>query len=230
MLLNSDSSPLAPLPDPRAVDYFAALVKLGVSAVPDWGGPASELFGLLTAPLLGKRRDEWFEQLRIRLNDLTATVGGLTIDSLARNEEFTSVLTQATQAAIKTHQQEKIEALRNAVLNVAVGTAPSDTLQLLFLSFVDSFSPRHLEVLSFFQHRSPTVLETLRKQRDMSDVAVVDLHSRGLIRDTRPYNARSREETESLVIHSWEVTSLGSQFLKFITSPEGTHDASTSRR
>ena len=88
MLFDSDAPLLVPQPEPTAVDYFAALVKLGISAIPDCGGPASELFGMLTAPLLGKRRDEWFEELRLRLNALTAKIEGLTIESLARNEEF----------------------------------------------------------------------------------------------------------------------------------------------
>ena len=111
MLLDSDSALLPRLPEPSTVDYFASILKLGISAVPDWGGPASELFGIITAPLLGKRRDEWFEELRLRLNDLSAKVRGLTMESLARNEEFESVILQATQAAIKTHQREKLRRL-----------------------------------------------------------------------------------------------------------------------
>jgi hypothetical protein len=53
-----ESSGLEPCPQPGAVDYFAEIVKLGISAIPDWGGPASGLFGMITAPLLAKRRDE----------------------------------------------------------------------------------------------------------------------------------------------------------------------------
>jgi hypothetical protein len=224
MLTDSDSTLLEPVPDPAAVDYFAALVKLGISVIPDWGGPASELFGMLTAPLLGKRRDDWFEELRLRLNNLSAKVGCMTIESLARNEEFVSVVVQATQAAIKTHQQEKVEALRNAVLNVAAGGAPAENLSSLFVSYVDSFSPKHLEVLCFFGNRSAPALEALRKQRDISDVAVVDLNNRGLIRDTRPYAARGRDGYDSLIVQPWEITSLRTQFLKFITAPEAIHD------
>ena len=50
-----------------------------------------------------------------------------------------SVVLQATQAALRTHQAEKLEALRNAVLNVAAGKGPSDDMQMVFLSFIDSF-------------------------------------------------------------------------------------------
>jgi hypothetical protein len=53
MLINAESLLLPPQPGPTAVDYFGGIVKLGISAIPDWGGPASELFGMLTAPLLG---------------------------------------------------------------------------------------------------------------------------------------------------------------------------------
>ena len=81
--MEDDRLGLEPMSEPTAIDYFAAIVKLGISAIPDWGGPASELFGLITAPLLGKRRDEWFESLRYKFNALSLKVEGLTIESLA---------------------------------------------------------------------------------------------------------------------------------------------------
>jgi hypothetical protein len=37
------------------------------------------------------------------------------------------------------------------VLNVAAGTAPRDDLQLMFLGFVDAFTPLHLRMLKFFR-------------------------------------------------------------------------------
>jgi hypothetical protein len=74
-MLESDSpSRLEPAPEPAVVDIFASIVKPGISAIPDWGGPAAELFGMITGPLLGKRRNEWFEDLRIAVNDLSRKV------------------------------------------------------------------------------------------------------------------------------------------------------------
>ena len=49
----------------------------------------------------------------------------------ANDDEFVSAIQHATQIAVRTHQAEKLEALRNAVLNVAAGTAPGDDLQMI---------------------------------------------------------------------------------------------------
>lgn len=47
----------------------------------------------------------------------------------------------------------------------------------------------------------------------------MDLLSRGLIRDTRPYAARNRESDDALVINDWDVSSLGKQFLDLVSNP-----------
>ena len=234
MLLRCASSLLAPQPESQAVDYFAALLKLGIAAVPDWGGPASELFGMLTAPLLGKRRDEWFEELRIRLNELTAKVGNLTLESLARDEEFVSVVVQATQSAIKTHQRKKLEALRNAVLNVAANKAPAVEKQAIFLQYADRFEPLHLELLGFMEdpqkfgatwvsHKTGstsvyqviyTVFPALSDQFQLVNLAVVDLHAAGFIAADM-HSAMA----PAPAYRKW-VTFQGEEFLKFIREPE----------
>jgi|SRR5579872_1211569 len=141
---------LPPAPEPTAVDYFAGIVKAAVSGIPGWGSPAAELFGMITAPILGRRRDQWLEDLRILLNDVGQQIAGLTPDALANNEAFISAFVQATQAAIKTHQTEKLEALKNAVVNVTLGHEPDADRQQQFLAFVDRFSSTHLVLLRFF--------------------------------------------------------------------------------
>lgn len=54
----------------------------------------------------------------------------------------------------------------------------------------------------------------------MSDQSTMDLLSRGLIRDVRPYAARGRDSDDSLVINDWEVSGLGKQFLDLISNPQ----------
>ena len=232
--MNSGSEDIEPQPDPAAMDYFAAIIKLGISAIPTWGSPAAELFGMITAPLLGKRRDEWFEGIRLHLNDLTRKVDRLTIESLARNEEFVSVLVQATQSAAKTHQQEKIEALRNAVLNVASGKAPTFEKQAIFLQCVERFQPLHLELLGFMEDPKKlgakwirhqmgstsvyeviyTVFPSLAGQFQLINLAIMDLHAAGFI----AANIGSAM-APAPGFDKW-VTFQGEEFLKFIRAPE----------
>ena len=85
---------------------------------------------------------------------------------------------------------------------------------------MDSFTPTHLQVLSHFLGRDRSGIDRFRRDRDLTDQVVCDLRDRGLLRDTRPYAARGRDDGEALVYYGWEVTNLGRQFLEFIKSPE----------
>jgi hypothetical protein len=114
-------------------------------------GAGVTLIDLVTAPLRGKRLTDWCEGFRLRFNDLNQKVAGLTPESLAASDAFISAFAQATQAALKTHQQEKLTALRNAVVNVALGREPDIDRQQQFLALVDQFSATHLVLLHFFK-------------------------------------------------------------------------------
>jgi hypothetical protein len=217
--LNLNPDPrLEPAPGKTAFDYGVAVSQVQAIALP-FLLPGVKLFDIVTAPLRGKRMSDWCEDLRLRLNDLSRTVEGLTPEKLATDEAFISVFAQATQAALKTHQKEKLEALRNAVLNVAVGTTLSEDLQTIFLNLVDSFTPKHLQTLTFFETRGPAMRDQLQTQRDLVDQAVTDLNSRGMIQDTRAYLARGRETSDCLINYEWKITPMGKQFLSFIREP-----------
>jgi len=210
---------LEPAPTRSGFDYGLAIAQVGALAFP-FLGAGVKLFDVVTAPLRGKRMSDWCEELRLRLNELSQRVEGLTPEALAASDPFVSAFAEATQAALKTHQAEKLEALRNAVLNVAIGSAPSEDLQRMFLSLVDSFTPTHLAVLRDFATKGQPNRLQFRKQRDLTDQIVSDLRDRGLLRDTRPLAAREMDSPEALVMYEWEVTNFGRQFLEFIKSPQ----------
>lgn len=215
-----DEPSRGPLPQPAFEDVTAAGRKGLLSMIPLVGAVGAELVGLLSTPL-SERRDAWLEDLARRLHELEGRVTGFHFDQLAENEQFLSATLQATQAATRTYQEEKLEALRNAVLNIAVSKAPAGDLQLVFLHLVDSFTPTHLQVLSHFAGRDRPGADRFRRERDLTDQVVCELRDRGMLRDTRPYAARGRDDAEALVSYNWEVTNLGRQFLEFIKSPEG---------
>lgn len=103
-----------------------ATAKGVLSAIPFVGGTAAEFLGLYLAAPVAHRRDAWLQDLAIRLGELEGQISGFHLDTLADNEQFVSATLQATQAALRTHQKEKLEALRNAVLNTAVNQEPED--------------------------------------------------------------------------------------------------------
>ena len=190
-------------PEPDKWDKSHAAVKAGLAIIPGIGGTAAELFSMVIAPPLEKRRNQWLDDIAERLKSLERAVDGFRVEDLSQNETFITVVMHATQVAIRNHQQEKLEALRNAVLNTAMSKAPENDRQLMFLNFIDELTPWHLRLLRFFdapetwgnRHNisypnwhsgSPGNLleftfEELSGQRDFYDQVVRDLHYRGLM-------------------------------------------------
>lgn len=212
------------VPEGTKGDLIHTTAKAGLSLIPWVGGPIAELFSMMIQPPLEKRRQAWMEQVAMGLKRLEEH--GLTLDSLQDNEEFVSAVLYASQVALRNHQQTKLEALRNAVLNVASGQAPDHALQLMFLNFVDTFSEWHVRVLKLFQNPPPLpglgmgglylVLENafpeLKGRRDFYDQLWKDLYLRGLtstesLHGTMTANGLSQKRTSPL----------GDLFLTFIS-------------
>ncbi len=205
-------------------DIVHAIVKAAVSSVPLVGNAAAEFLQPLVQPPLEKRRDDWMTDVSERLKKLESE--GLTFEKIQQNEKFISTLLQATQISIRTHQQEKREALKNAVLNSARPNSPDDSEQQMFLNFVDIMTEWHIRLLRFF--KSPpsvpglsigslsTVLENhnveLRGRREFYDQIWRDLYLRGFVNieqlnGTLSGNDLIRDRT----------TQMGAKFLQFIS-------------
>lgn len=110
------------VPEPSKGDPLHALAKAGISLLPIAGGPAVELFQCLSQPPLEKRRVAWMGQVGEKLRELEER--GLDLSTLQGNERFITAVMQASAAAIRTHQQAKLDALRNAIVNIAWVSQP----------------------------------------------------------------------------------------------------------
>jgi len=130
-------------------DYAHAGIRAGLSTAPFLGGPLAEFFSIVIAPPLEQRRDAWMVEIYSRLKQLEEKVEGFRIENLAQNEVFVSTLFSATQVAMRTHQAEKLAALRNAVINSAIRPSFDENLQLMFLNLVDRYTRWHLIILHF---------------------------------------------------------------------------------
>jgi hypothetical protein len=217
--------PIKRYPEPSGKDIALGAARAALSAIPYVGGSATELLGLVLAPPVARRRDEWLKELADALEELQKRVDGFSIESLQNNETFVSVTLQAAQAAMRTHQQEKRDALRNAALNSVLSQDTDEDEQLMFVGLTDVFTVLHLELLKLFGDRGnyPEIKrQQLRDRRELTDPIVLDLNNRGLLRDPRPSVARTRDSDESLTIQSWTLTRLGIKFLTFISLPKAT--------
>ena len=221
---------------PSVGDVGHAMVKGVLSQVPLLGGPASEFFSLYIASPLSKRRDEWIESLDRRLSALETQVEGFRKDQIGGNELFVTAFLQAVPMAVRSHQKEKREALRNAVLHAALREPPDEDLQLIFLGYIDAFSPWHLRVLKYLQDplrwmetqqiaiddvlagSRATALERafpeLGGRQEFYDQLVRDLHARSLIKTDSLHGMVTAQGMFAPLI-----APTGDQFLTFIASP-----------
>jgi len=223
-------------PKTSAGDVAHIVAKAGLSMIPVYGGAATEIFSAIIVPPLSKRRDKWFESIANGLKALEEKVNGFRIEELSQNEMFITTAMHASQAAIRNHQKEKLDALRNAVLNAALPNAPEEDIQLMFLNFVDTFTTWHLRILKFLDDPqdwgqknkitypswtmgSPSsalehAFSELKGRRDFYDQIAKDLFIRGLISTESLHTTMTSQG-----MLASRTTSMGKQFLKFITSP-----------
>lgn len=132
-------------PTETSRDKARAVAESLLSELPG-GGFVSELFSLVIAPAIEQRRDAWMEQVT---NDLIEHVGRMEeLEGTVRhNEALVDTFLSATRSALGTRSQEKLAALRSAVVAAATGDAPGPDRSDLMLSVVDRITGLHVRVL-----------------------------------------------------------------------------------
>lgn len=208
-----------------------------VSGLLPGGGSVYELFTAIVKPLHEKRREDWVREVTLQLHKLE-NEGRINMEQLSENEEFITVITKATILAQQTHQEEKIEALRNVVLNFATKN-PALNLDYetndYFLSVLDSMNEIHIVLLKLFgdpqsmlskqnssnQHySSPKKLlyqlqPSFRAKDNLIDIFWKNLFEYGLVEE------RTLNEISSLEsVYKSKLTNLGKKFLEMIESEE----------
>lgn len=109
---------------------------------------AAELWGVF-GPTMEKRQNKWLIFLHQGFEELSHKVEGLSWKSLIDDPQFFDVMLGASRVALQTHQEKKLDALRNTVLNTVLHKTLSEDKQMMFISYVDDLTPSHLQVLSF---------------------------------------------------------------------------------
>jgi hypothetical protein len=222
-------------PKPTKGDAAHAIARAGLGAIPVGGAAATELLNAIVTPPLEKRRQEWMERVGHSLRRLEESKG-VSLEELQNNNVFLDIALQASQTALRTSQEEKLEALRNAILNSTLNESPDESVQQMFINFIDFLTVWHLRLLALLH--SPEewgrghnlnfsdismggtatliqrAFEELRSRRDLYDQLGKDLYSRGLINgDNFHITVTAHGLMQS------KTTELGKQFVNFITSP-----------
>jgi hypothetical protein len=234
-------------PVPKEVEKFWNAVKVGLTVTGAVGAASHPAFGLLSIGaeainqmqgfVASRRSEEFAEDVADDLFEANQD-HKLTIEQIQQviaSEQFNSALLQARLIATRTHQEEKLEALRNAILNTALGTEPDDDRQAMFLSLIDRLQPAHLRILKTFQYPpargsygqwqpqtiqnpgTPTrwIKEFVSGLKDEDAnfirMLITDLYNTGL--------AFIAPDAQNMPNDSRLITGLGSGFLTFISEP-----------
>lgn len=137
-------------PEPGRSDRLtAALAAIGKALpLPFAGELATELLDALVGPSLSRRQQEWRASVARALVELEER-GRVDLAALTEDEAFVSTVLLASRSALLAHQEEKLAALRNAVLNVAAGVTIEDVRREMLLALVDRLTVAHIQVLKW---------------------------------------------------------------------------------
>ncbi len=216
-------------------DYALSIAKAGLGSIPVIGAAASELLGIIVTPPLEKRRQKWMEEVGKRLKSLEDK--GYELEELKENEIFLDTVLSATQIALRNSNKEKLEYLKNAIINTAITETTDESLIHIFLSLIDTFTIWHIRILCLFsdpikwfeknEKQLPnltmgglsTILEyaynELRGKRDFYDLIWSDLYKNALINTEGIHTTMS-----SSGLYIDRTSDLGNKFLNFITGKE----------
>lgn len=222
------------VPEKGPADYLVGALKVTAAALPWWAAPSVELVAQLFGTPIERRRDEFLEDLAWVVRETAAKVDDLQSEKLSQNEAFVSAAQHAARIAMSTHQREKREYLRNALLNIATGKNTDELKQQIFLNAVEAFAPVHVKALDLiwggsgrkipwdqhpsigFQNRNygtalGIVVPEVKGQPSLLTAIFSDLRTRGLSTLGGP---------EQVFPQGGVITNLGIEFLNFILSPE----------
>jgi hypothetical protein len=113
--MSSDTPP----DPPTRVDALLTVLK-AVASVNPVTGVGAGLLGLIRVPAT-KRQHAFVGQLALRLTALEGEKR-LRVEDVVQSDAFVSATIRGIDAARRTAEQEKIDALRSGILNVALGS------------------------------------------------------------------------------------------------------------
>jgi len=213
---------------------------MGISFVPVAGSALQVAFNEIAGRRLADRRARWLNTLASKVHDLEEQIGDFA--ALAASDEFRDALTTASQIADRTSRTEKLEALRNAVVNSVMPNAPDPDEQQILLGMIDRFTPTHVQILvllkdpqAWFESHGiewnstwtgekklvmmdyliKTGMPRLSDRSDLASVYASELYAAGLIGD---WFVRSSAHVSLREPPDW-LTRLGGRFLDFISDP-----------
>lgn len=205
-----------------------------MQVVPGAGGFLSEAIDLWVNPL-ERRKARWVQEVTTAINQICDDLSILP-EQLAKDERFLSFLMQTTLSALRSHQNEKLTALREALAAACDASRFSEDEAFVYLRYVDELTPTHVALLASVRTNRPnladlTSLESIFElvsakgltiERMLFRTCLRDLSLRSLvafddIEDFHEYETRRvYRVTESSANRPLTITETGNRFLSFV--------------
>jgi hypothetical protein len=134
---------------PDSLDISLTALKVLAESLPVVGSAVGAYWATFLGSPLEERRDAFFQHMHERILFLEEH-RGIDMESLKANDVFMDALLQIIPMAVRTSQNEKHNAFRNALSNIAVQMSSDDTQTHIFIRLIDSLSVAHIKVLKFF--------------------------------------------------------------------------------
>lgn len=143
--MNNDLEPIKE----TNLDYAHRFVKGALGAVPFAGTFLGEVFSVILPPSIESRRDKWMKEVSIVLNDLM-TKNDNFLNELKDNEDFISLLLEASQLALKTHREEKLQLYGRALKN-SLSIDIDFFIQETYVRYIAELNPNQILILDFIE-------------------------------------------------------------------------------
>ena len=139
-------------PTPREIfkptkgDAAHSGIKVALSSIPFVGGAISELFSLGMQSPLEKRKDDFIISLDERISELE-DIGVLSSKYIIVDDEFIDVAAHALPIVIRNSSPEKLNALRNAVINTALKIDINRDSKFMYLNFINELNEIQIKII-----------------------------------------------------------------------------------
>jgi hypothetical protein len=150
-------------------DVGYASIKGMLGSFPIVGPYISEIYGISVNSPIQKRLTEHLCKITNQLETLEKAQL-LTLDYLKSNQEFLDILIHSGEIAMKNSQEEKLELLRNAVINTALGIDVSRDEKSMLMNIINEITPLHYKLLKMFYQPKDYVIPIIKIVYERQDM------------------------------------------------------------
>ena len=188
--------------DRKNSDIIYNGLKAATSSIPVLG-PLTEFFiDTYIGPPATKRTRNFLDSVVEELNDVKSKIESVNFE----NPVFLTTFLHASQIARRTHQEQKLEALRNVVLNSSIPSSVEDDILEMFLNWIDGFTALHISTLKHLHYLDRYALKELEsyfpmleQNRAIYNQVLKDLADRGLISLREDYITKEDADDDILL-------------------------------